>query len=180
MRAPGGADHLEVDAQLAAVFDADAGILRLIGVEHRRDIVLGVAGGEKHARHREHSRHALVAQPVEAGMDHRIAEFQIAIFDGRLRIAFLQPLRDLGEFARRVLVAAAMAADHDAELFARAHACVLSGSPLASSASGCSSSGCFFLPAFAASAARAAAPSAAAMPTQWAWPASSPTCPICA
>ena len=45
----GGAQHLEIDAEFAAVGDLELRMFRRVGVEHRRDVVLGVAGGEQHA-----------------------------------------------------------------------------------------------------------------------------------
>ena len=40
---------------------------RLVGLEHRWNIVLGVAGGEQHAGHGEDVVDPLLAQPIEAG-----------------------------------------------------------------------------------------------------------------
>jgi hypothetical protein len=54
----GGAQHLGVDAELAAVVDAQR-IGGGVGVEHRGDVVLGMAGGEQHAGHRQHVIDAL-------------------------------------------------------------------------------------------------------------------------
>jgi hypothetical protein len=118
-----GPDHLQINAELAPVIDHRAGILRLIGVEHRGNVVLGVTGGKQHARHRQNAGHALVAQPVETVRDHRIAEFEIAVFHRNIRVAGLQPFGDRREFARGVLVAAAMATDHDAGLFGNSRSC---------------------------------------------------------
>src|SRR3546814_10765531 len=53
-------------------------MLRLVGVQHRRNVVLGVAGGEQHARHGEAARHAPGAQLVETLADDRRGEFQEA------------------------------------------------------------------------------------------------------
>ena len=76
----GGGDHLGIDAELAAVADVDP-VLGGIGVQHRRDVVLGVHRGEQHARHREDAVAARLAQPVEPVADHRVGEFQIAVVD---------------------------------------------------------------------------------------------------
>lgn len=116
----GSADHLQIDAELAAVIDDEILVLRLVGVEHRGNVVLGVAGGKQHARHGKDTRDPLFAQAVEAGRNHRIAEFEIAIFDRHIGIAGAQRFRDHGEFLRCVLIAAAVAADHDSEFFRHA------------------------------------------------------------
>jgi hypothetical protein len=113
----GGTDHLQIDPEFATVIDHRAGILRLIGIEHRGNVVLGVTCGKQHARHRQNAGHALGAQPVETVRDHRIAEFEIAVFHRNIRIAGLQPFGDRCKLARGVLVAAAMATDHDAGHF---------------------------------------------------------------
>ena len=56
----------------------------------------------------------LLAQPVEAVVDHRIGEFEIAIFDRNAGQALAQRIGERCEFADGALVAAAMAAQHDA------------------------------------------------------------------
>ncbi len=53
------------------------------------------------------------AQPVEALVDHRIGELEIAVFDRHLGQALAQLVGEHGEFADRQLVAAAVAAQHD-------------------------------------------------------------------
>ena len=114
----GGADHARVDGQLPAIGDGDARVLRLVGVEDGRDIVLGMAGGEQHARHRENAGAALCAQPVEAVLDHRVGEFEIAVFHRPVGKAGLEPLGKLCEFTDRTAVAAAVAANHQPQLLA--------------------------------------------------------------
>ena len=117
----GGADHLQIDAELAAIFDRQALVLRLVGVEHRRYVVLGVACGKQHARHGEDLVDAVRPEPVEPVREHRIGEFQIAVADRPSRKPRLQNLGQVGEFADGVLVAAAVATQHDAVSPARSH-----------------------------------------------------------
>jgi hypothetical protein len=76
----GGAQHLGVDAEFAAIVDADA-VGGSIGVEHRRDVVLGMAGGKQHARHRQYMADALGAQAVEAVAQDGLGELEIAVLD---------------------------------------------------------------------------------------------------
>ena len=56
-------DHLQIDAQLTAVLNAQAG-LGGVSVENGGDVVLGMAGGEQHARHRQHPLHPLLPQAI--------------------------------------------------------------------------------------------------------------------
>ncbi len=58
-----------------------------VGLEHRGNVVLGMAGGEQHAGHGEHVRDPLRPQAVEAVADDRLGEFEIAVFDRILRQA---------------------------------------------------------------------------------------------
>ena len=109
-------DHLQVDPEFAAIIDDHTGILRLIGVEHARDVVLGVAGGKQHAGNRKHPLDAHRAQLVETVGDNRVAEFEIAVFDRHVGIAGAQAFCHRCEFAGCVLVAAAMATNHDSRL----------------------------------------------------------------
>ena len=86
--------------QLAAVVDRHPGMLGLIGVEHRGDVVLGVAGGEEHAGHRQHAVCAALAQLVQAVADDRRGELEKAALDVVLRQALADarapPLRTRG------------------------------------------------------------------------------------
>ena len=112
----GGAQQLGIDRELTAVADGHAGVLRLIGVEHRRDVVLGVAGGEQHARHGEHVGHAAFAQLVETVADDRSRELEEAELDIPSRQALSDTTRQRFELGHGVGIAAAVAAQHDARL----------------------------------------------------------------
>ncbi len=113
----GSADHLQVNTKFAAIFDHHARILRSIGVQDGGNVILGMAGGKQHSRYCQHALDTARLQRIKARMDHRVAEFEIAIFDRRIRVACLQPFGKGGEFAGCILVAAAMAANHDAGFF---------------------------------------------------------------
>lgn len=113
----GRPDHLEIDAKLASVVDHEAGMLGLVGVENRGDIVLRVACRKQHARHGQNAGHPLRPQTIQPLGNDGIAEFQVAILDRHIRVAGLQRLRDDSEFARRILIATAMSADHDSKFF---------------------------------------------------------------
>ena len=49
----GCADHLEVNAKLAPIVEFDARVLRRPGIQHRWNVILGVAGCKQHARNRQ-------------------------------------------------------------------------------------------------------------------------------
>ncbi len=110
--------HFGVYAEFLAELNCDAFILRGIGIEHRRDIVLHMPRGEQHARHGEDTRDALIPQLVETIADNRRGEFQITILDRRIGHEFAQAIRNAGELCYGALIAAAMAAHHDASFFA--------------------------------------------------------------
>ena len=107
------ADHLQVDAEFAPVIDHHAGVLCLVGIEHGGNVVLCVTGSKQHAWHRQHAGDAVGTKPVEPFGNHRVAEFQIAIFHMRVRVPGLQAFGHGGKFLGCVLVTAAMATDHD-------------------------------------------------------------------
>ena len=108
----GGLDHLEVDPQLAAVINAQAG-LGGVTIENRGDVVFGVARGKEHPGHRQNPLDPLGAQAVEAVPQDRAGKFQIAVFDRYIRQLAAQALGQLGEFGDGLFVATAVAADHD-------------------------------------------------------------------
>ena len=105
----GRLDHLEIHAELTAVVDLEPG-LGGIGVEHRGDVVFGVARGKQHRRHGQHMAHAPAAEGLQAIPQDRFGEFEVAVFHRHLGNQGLQPLRQLGKFANGQAVAAAMAA----------------------------------------------------------------------
>jgi hypothetical protein len=91
-----------------------------VGVQHRGNIVLGVAGREQHARHGQYAGHPNGAQPVQPVAQDRAGEFEIAVLHRRVMQLVAQPMRHGGEFVHGILVAAAVAADHDAQLLRHA------------------------------------------------------------
>ncbi len=113
----GGAHHLGIDAELAAVLDPQALVLRHICIEHRGDVVLDVSGGEQHARHRQDMGVALGPQRLDPVADHRRGELQKRVLDIVVRHARGELARHLGEFAARARIAAAVPAQQ--------HACFL-------------------------------------------------------
>ena len=113
----GGPDHLWIDPELLAEVDGHAVILRGVGIQNRRDVVLHVTCSKQHARYGKHPRDALIAQFVEPVANDRRRELEIAILDRRIRHQFAQAFRNLRELAYGPFITAAMAADHDANLF---------------------------------------------------------------
>ena len=105
--------HLEIDSQLAAILDGDV-MLGRIGVQHRRNIILGMAGGKQHPRHSQHMINPLFTQLVEASLDHRCGKFQIAIFNRPFRKQRCQFFSQHSKFGDRRFRPAAMTANHNA------------------------------------------------------------------
>ena len=103
--------HLKIDGKLTAILDGDV-MLGSIGVQHRRNIILGMAGGKQHPRHSQYMIDPLFAQLIEAGLDHWCGKFQIAIFNrpfGKQRCQFFS--QD-GKFSDRRFRPAAVTANH--------------------------------------------------------------------
>ena len=109
-----GLDHLEIDAQFTAVIDAQAA-LGGKGVEHRGDVVFGVARGKQHRRYRQHVPHALGLQALEPVAQDRPGKFEVAVLDRHRGQPRPHLLGQLGKFGDRQPVAAAVAADHHAD-----------------------------------------------------------------
>ena len=109
----GSLQHLQIDGQLAAILDGDA-MLGSIGVEHGGNIVFRVTRGKQHARHRQHMRHALFAQLVEPGLDHRRGKFQISVFHRPVREQRGQLFCQYGKFGNCGFRPRAMPTDHHA------------------------------------------------------------------
>ena len=110
----GRLDHLAVHAELAAVVDPQPR-LGGVGVEHRGDVVLGVAGREQHRRDRQHVAHTPATQGIEAVAQDRSGELQVAEFHRHRRQALLELVGQGGELLHRQTVAAAVAADQHAD-----------------------------------------------------------------
>ena len=72
---------------------------------------------KQHAGHGEHAGHTLRLEAVEAGADDGGGKFEVAVFDRILRQALLQVFGKDREFPDRVLVAAAVAAQHNTQFF---------------------------------------------------------------
>jgi len=119
----GGADHLEIDAELAAVDDFHVGVLSGVGVQHRGDIVFGVSGSKQHAGHGIDAFHTARDQFVEAVADDRGRELQKAMLDFLVCEFFAQGFGHDTEFTHCTFVTTAMATHHDAKIFR--HACLL-------------------------------------------------------
>ena len=107
----GGSDHLVIDPELAAVVHFDV-VLGAVRVEHRGNVVLGVARRKQHTGHREDPLTALLPQAVETVADDRGRELQITVINVELRHAGAQALGHLRELAYGPFVAATVAAYH--------------------------------------------------------------------
>ncbi len=110
-------DHLEIKTQLAAIFNRYARRFGLIGIEHRGDVILGMTGSKQHAGNGQNARASLRHQIVQSLGKNRIGEFQIAIVNWPFGETGSQTLRQLGELIDSLLIAATVAADHQAEFF---------------------------------------------------------------
>src|SRR5262249_10445165 len=104
-----------IDREVAAVLDLYP-VLRLVGVQDRGDVVLGMTRGEEHAGHRQNPVHAPGLQAVEPVADDRLREFEKAVIRRILRQALADARGPRLEFLDRLRIAAAMAADHHADL----------------------------------------------------------------
>ena len=85
-------------------------MLRLIGVQNRRNVVLRVHGGKQHAGHGEHIGHPLVRQFGEPVLDHRGREFEKTVLDGDIPGPFADRDRQFFELGDSAFVAAATVA----------------------------------------------------------------------
>ena len=108
--AAGRLDHFSIHPQLAPVIHPQTA-LGGPGVEHRGDVILGMAGGEEHGRHRQHMTDPPGPQFLQAIAQDRPRELQIAIGHRHRRQGAAQLLRQGGELLHRQPVAAAMAAN---------------------------------------------------------------------
>jgi hypothetical protein len=106
--------HLEVDPELAPIDDLEPRVGRRIGVEHRGNVVLGMAGGKQHAGDRQDALRPLLAQPVEAAMDDRIGELEVAVFQRHAREPRAQAIGQPRKLVHGAAVAAAVTAQHHA------------------------------------------------------------------
>ena len=71
-------DHLQINAQFAAVVDLQAGF-SAVGVQDRWNVVLGMASGKQHAGHGQHPLNALLPEFFEAIAKDGPGKFQIAM-----------------------------------------------------------------------------------------------------
>ena len=106
------AQELVVDAELARVADLHVRMLRLEGVEHRGDVVLGVAGREEHSRNREAELVAAGVELPETLPDDGRRELQEAALDVVAGQAHAYSRGHRLELRDRLLVAASVAAHH--------------------------------------------------------------------
>ena len=106
----GGLNHLQVDPQLTAVIDPQPRFGGK-GVEHRRDVVFGMAGGEQHRRHRQHVFDPLLLQALETVAQDRPGKLEVAVLHRQGRQPPGHQGRQLGKFGHGQPVAAAMPAD---------------------------------------------------------------------
>ncbi len=110
----GGRNHFGINTEFAAIADLHA-VFGSVGVQHGRDVVLGMHRGEQHAGHGENTFAASFAQLIEAVADHGVRKFEVAVFGlpvvGQIRGQLVGQRR---EFVHRGLGARPVSADHDA------------------------------------------------------------------
>jgi len=109
----GGADHLQIDAEFAAIENFGIGMLRRIGVEDGRNVVLGMACREQHAGHGENTPRAALTQRVKTVADNWPGKFKETVLDVAVGETGPQGRCDLREFAHRIDIPAAVSAHHD-------------------------------------------------------------------
>ena len=113
---PGGADHLEINAQFPAIHDIDPGILGRIGVQDRGNVILGVPGGKQHAGDRVNAFHASGDQLVEPVANDGGSEFQKAVLDMLVCETRPQSLGYNRKLPNCTFVTAAVTAHHNSEI----------------------------------------------------------------
>ena len=107
-----GAKQLFVDPELARVADLHLRVLGLVGIEHRRDVVLGMAGREQHPGDREAELVAAPAKLPEPLADHRGRELEEPALDVVPRETLADAGGDRLELRDGLHVAASVAAYH--------------------------------------------------------------------
>ena len=107
---PGGLNHLQVNPQFTAVVNTQT-CLRRVGIEHRGDVVFGVARCKQHGRHGQHVTYPPGPQRLQAIAQDRPGKFQVAVFHWHLGQQLLEPLGQLGKFGHCQPIAAAVAAN---------------------------------------------------------------------
>lgn len=83
-----------------------------IGVQHRRDVVLGVHRGEQHAGDGEDVVTARISQIVQPVPHDGVGEFEVTIVHVPLGEMGFQALGNLGELVDSGLATGAVPADH--------------------------------------------------------------------
>ena len=111
-----GAHHFGVNAQFFAIFNIEI-VGGGIGVEHRWNIILGVACGKEHAGHSENTGDIFSLQRIQASADDGRGKFEIAKFNRVLWQALFEMLRQHRKFLHSAFITAAMAAEHYTEFF---------------------------------------------------------------
>ena len=76
-----GQDHLAIHPEFAAVINAQARF-SCVGVQHRRDVVFGVARCKQHGWNRQYMADAPAAQGLEPVAQDRSGEFEVAKLHG--------------------------------------------------------------------------------------------------
>ena len=109
-------EHLRIDTELARIANLHARVPRLVGAQHRRDVVLGVTRREQHAGNRQHQVVPGLVQPVETVTDDRGGELQKAALDLIPRQPLAHAPGDGVELVHRIDVATAVTANHDSDL----------------------------------------------------------------
>ncbi len=92
-----GGDHLGINTQFTTIADRNT-MLCGIGIQYRRNIILGVHRSKQHPRHGQNPITARLAQVVQPITDHRVRELQIAVIAqpivGQIRRQFLGQRRE--------------------------------------------------------------------------------------
>ncbi len=96
-------------AERAAVAEAGAGVALALAYQRRRDVALGVPGGDQDQRHGGEAARALLDQLGDGVGERRRGQLDEAAADRGLRQAGLEQLDELAEGLRAVLVTGAVA-----------------------------------------------------------------------
>ena len=108
-------DHQPVNPQFPAVINGQSRF-SAVGVEHRRNVVLGMPGREKHGGNGQHFLHALRSQVLETITQDGLGEFKESVFHRKPFQPLFEADRQALELLNRQTIATAVTTDQNTVL----------------------------------------------------------------